>query len=523
MLWQVALAWPQGSYVRNGAGIGAGASMASRSRIGQSRSRFALRILIALSIPLSVLGVLLTQPKSDDEAGYLLIAKELKVERSGLQTPSGRAAGGADAPLELMDPAQALPAVFSHVSGDMEAHIPQRHFSLSAGAAEEGLNAESQPIYSAWQGRVRNGESLVGLLRAKGVSADEAEAAAKALGQVFDSRKLKAGHVVELAMVPSLDGDLSQSQQKLVSLTLSPSAVADHIVSRGDGGFTATSIERPVTRQLVYRSGVINGSFFGAGKRAGVPHKHLVRLVKGFSYDVDFQRDLKAGDRFELAFEAFVNDEGEIAYTGEVVYGALVLGSRRKEIYRFTPKSGRADFFNAKGESVRKALLRTPVDGARISSRFGMRRHPILGYSKMHKGIDFAASRGTPIFAAGDGVIKLAKWNGGYGRYIRIQHGSGYQTAYAHMTRFAKGMRAGKKVRQGQVIGYVGTTGRSTGPHLHYEVLKGGKQVNPLSVKLLPGEKLKGGDLKGFKKVRAQVDEARRNGGQIFVAKRSEN
>ncbi len=511
--------------------------MASRNRIGEpkkqfgktqgrvrkSRSKLTLRVLVALSLPLAVLGVLLTQPQSSEDSGYLLIAKDLEVEQAGLLQHAARLSSGPDADLQLMDPGQALPAVFSHVSGDMEGYISARHFSLSAGAAEEGLNAESQPIFSAWEGRVRKGESLVGLLVAKGVSEKEAEAVTKALGKVFDSHKLQAGHAIELAMVPSLDGDLSQSQQKLLSLTVSPSAMADHIVSRNDSGFTATSIERPVTRQLVYRSGVINGSFFGAGKRAGVPHKHLVRLVKGFSYDVDFQRDLKAGDRFELAFEAFVNDEGEIAYTGEVVYGALVLGNRRKEIYRFTPKSGRADFFNAKGESVRKALLRTPVDGARISSRFGMRRHPILGYSKMHKGIDFAASRGTPIYAAGDGVIKMAKWNGGYGRYIRIQHGSGYQTAYAHMTRFAKGMRSGKKVRQGQVIGYVGTTGRSTGPHLHYEVLHGGRQVNPLSVKMLPGEKLKGGNLVGFQSVRAQVDEARRRGGQIFVAKRDDN
>ncbi len=497
--------------------------MASCNRFGESRSKNTLRILAALLIPLAALAVWMTQPESEADDGYLLIAEDLEREEARFSKHVSASGGDLDLPLELMDPAQALPAVFSQVSGDMESHIPARHFSLSAGAAEEGLDAESQPIFSAWEGKVRKGESLVSLLLAKGVSEEEASAAAKALGKVFDSRKLQAGHSIELSLVPSLEGALGQSQHKLVSMTLSPSAMADHIVTRSDKGFSASSIERPVTRQLVYRQGVINGSFFGAGKRAGVPHKHLARLVKGFSYDVDFQRDLKAGDRFELAFEAFVNDEGEIAYTGEVVYGALVLRGKRKEIYRFTPKSGRADFFNSKGESVRKALLRTPVDGARISSRYGMRRHPILGYSKMHKGIDFAAPRGTPIYAAGDGTVQVAKWNGGYGRYIRIKHGRGYSTAYAHMTRFAKGMRSGKKVRQGQVIGYVGTTGRSTGPHLHYEVLKSGRQVNPLSVKLLPGEKLKGRDLSGFQSVKAQVDESRRNGGQIFIAKRNED
>ncbi len=497
--------------------------MASPSRIGKARPKITLRILAALFVSLALLAVLLTQPQSEGEAGYLLIASDLDMERTDLAGRGSKEPSESGDALEVMDPLAVLPAVFSQVSGDMEAQIPARHFSLSAGAAEEGLDAESQPIFQSWEGRVRKGENLVGLLLAKGIGEAEAEAAAKALNKVYDSRTLKAGQTIEISMVPSLEGGLGESRHRLVSLTFSPTAMADHIVARGDSGFTASSIERPVTRQLVYRQGIINGSFFGAGKRAGIPHKHLARLVKGFSYDVDFQRDLKAGDRFEIAYEAFVNDEGEIAYSGEVVYGALVLGSRRKEIYRFTPKSGRADFFNEKGESVRKALLRTPVDGARISSRFGMRRHPILGYSKMHKGIDFAASRGTPIYAAGDGVIEMAKWFGGYGRYIRIKHGRGYATAYAHMTRFAKGMRPGKSVRQGQVIGYVGTTGRSTGPHLHYEVLQGGKQINPLSVKLLPGEKLKGGDLSGFQSVKAQVDEARSREGQIFIAKRTED
>ena len=320
--------------------------------------------------------------------------------------------------------------------------------------------------------------------------------------------------------MPSLERRPGEAYNELISMTVSPSAIADYVVIRSKEGFSASSIERPVTRRLVYREGVINGSFFGSGKRTGVPYKSLANLVKGFSYDVDFQRDLKAGDRFEVAYETYVNDEGEVAYDGEVIFGALILSGKRKEIYRFTPASGRKDFFNGKGESVKKALLRTPVDGARISSRFGMRKHPILGYSKMHKGIDFAAATGTPIYAAGDGTVEVAKWNGGYGRYIRIKHGKGYATAYAHMTGFAKGMRRGKRVKQGQVIGYVGTTGRSTGPHLHYEVLKDGRQVNPLSIKLLPGEKLKGRDIANFKAIKEQVNQARRERGQIFLANR---
>ncbi len=498
--------------------------MAQRNRKIRRRSGRARYWLAALVMaPLAVAVVQMTQPKQADDRHYLLIDSGLKTQEVDLASRKAPEAASIGEVTSVMDPLAALPAVLKPVSGDMESHIPARHFSLSAGASEGGLDAEAQPILLSWEGEVRKGENLVGILLARGISQKEAAAAAKALGSVFDNKKLKAGHDLVLALAPSLEGGPGEQRAKLLSMTLSPSAIADHVVTRTAEGFTASSIERPLTRQLVYREGVINGSFFGSGKRAGVPYKTLAGLVKAFSYDVDFQRELRAGDRFELAYEAYVNDKGEVAHTGQAVFGALVLSGKRKEVYRFTPKSGRTDYFNGQGESVRKALLRTPVDGARISSRYGMRKHPILGYSKMHKGIDFAAPRGTPIYAAGDGTIELAKWNGGYGRYIRIKHGKGYKTAYAHMTRFAKGMRPGKKVNQGQVIGYVGTTGRSTGPHLHYEVLKGGKQVNPLSVKLLPGEKLKGGDLKGMQAVKAQVEAARRDGGRIFIANREGN
>lgn len=430
-----------------------------------------------------------------------------------------RAAGDAETP----DPLQrglVLPAVLTAVSGDLEGAVPRRYFSLAVGSDDVGLDAEAQAILSRWEGEAREGEDLLDILAEQGVGEAEAEAAAKALRRVYDARRLKAGQQVILTLAPSLEGRLGEEHNRLLDLTLSPSAEVDHQVTRTAAGFVASSIERPLTRHLVYREGSINGSFFGAGKRAGVPFTMLTSLVKAFSYDVDFQRDLRAGDRFELAFEAYVNDRGQVASTGKVIYGALELSGRRKEIYRFTPKSGNSDFFNDKGESVRKALLRTPVDGARISSGFGMRRHPILGYSKMHKGIDFAAPRGTPIFAAGDGVVEIAKWNGGYGRYVRIEHGRGYKTAYAHMTRFARGIRSGKRVRQGQVIGYVGTTGRSTGPHLHYEVLYNNKQINPVKVVQLPGDKLDRADREKFEAMKTEIAEARREGGKIFVANR---
>ena len=187
----------------------------------------------------------------------------------------------------------------------------------------------------------------------------------------------------------------------------------------------------------------------------------------------------------------------------------MVLSGKPVRRYRYTPKSGVTDYFDEKGQSVRKTLMRTPIDGARLSSGYGMRKHPILGYSRMHKGVDFAAPRGTPIYAAGDGVVEMAGRNGGYGNYVRLRHTGSYKTAYAHMRGFAKGIRAGVRVKQGQVIGYVGTTGRSTGPHLHYEVMVDNKQTNPRSIKLPSGETLKGADLKAYEVARQDIDRRR--------------
>jgi murein DD-endopeptidase MepM/ murein hydrolase activator NlpD len=202
-----------------------------------------------------------------------------------------------------------------------------------------------------------------------------------------------------------------------------------------------------------------------------------------------------------------------------VLYAALIQGDTAKEIYRFEPEDGSADFYNAKGESVRKELLRTPLDVIRITSTFGMRKHPILGYSRMHKGVDFAATTGTPIFAAGDGTVAILGTQSGYGNYIRIKHSAQYATAYGHMSRFASGLRPGSKVRQGDVIGYVGSTGMATGPHLHYEVLVDGTQINPMSVKLA-GRKLDGKELRRFEALKAEVKQLRRNlADQVLIAR----
>jgi len=215
--------------------------------------------------------------------------------------------------------------------------------------------------------------------------------------------------------------------------------------------------------------------------------------------NIDFQRDIRKGDEIEVLYEAFETEDGEFARYGNVLYANLTVGGREYPIYRFEMDNGDVDYFEPSGISIRKTLMKTPIDGARISSGFGMRHHPVLGYNKMHKGMDFAAPTGTPIYAAGDGVVEKAGRNGGYGNYIRIRHNSKLKTAYAHLHRISSRVKPGARVKQGQIIGKVGTTGRSTGPHLHYEVLLANKQVNPRSVTLPTGEQLVGKNMDRFK------------------------
>ncbi len=369
---------------------------------------------------------------------------------------------------------------------------------------------------------VRKGDTLIDLLVEAGIDHGEAIAAIDALEDVFAPRELKPGQEITInlnlaARVPEDSLDV-----QLAGLSLQPSVERDVLVRRSDeGAFIAEAVDRPLTHRTVLGAGAIESSLFEAGQDAAVPVEILSRVIKAFSYDVDFQREIQPGDRFAIVYERFEDEDGRLARTGDVRYASLTVSGELKEIFRFEPADGVADFFNAKGESVRKALLRTPLDVIRITSKFGMRKHPILGYSKMHKGIDFAASSGTPIFAAGDGKLLKIGRAGGYGNYIQIRHNSQYATAYAHMSRFAKGLKQRSKVRQGDVIGYVGTTGNSTGSHLHYEVLVNGKQINPMNVKLT-GRKLDGKDLERFQAAMADINALRRSLGEAVLMAKGE-
>ena len=232
-----------------------------------------------------------------------------------------------------------------------------------------------------------------------------------------------------------------------------------------------------LNKNIIYRENIINESLYRSAIKKRIPANIIVEFARIYGFEVDFQRDIRKRDTFQIMFEVFVDDNGKILESGEILYANLKLSGRDNSLYYFD-KKGSEGHYDKSGKSIQKALMKTPINGARLSSPFGMRKHPIDGFNKMHRGTDFAAPEGTPIMASGNGVIKKAGWCGGGGNCVVIKHNSTYQTVYAHMSKFANGIRSGKRVKQGQIIGYVGSTGKSTGPHLHYEVIVNGEKIN---------------------------------------------
>jgi murein DD-endopeptidase MepM/ murein hydrolase activator NlpD len=343
---------------------------------------------------------------------------------------------------------------------------------------------------------IKSGDTIAEALQRAGASGDDAQGVVKALSKHFDPRSVRAGQTLDVQLVP---GDAEQPD-RIASLSMEIDPLKKVLISRDNDSFTSDVIEKPMRRTTVAAYAKVQNSLYGSAERAGIPPQVLAEIIKIYSRNIDFQRDIRRGDEIEVMYEAEQTEDGEHIRNGNVLYANLTVGGRDVPIYRFETADGRADYFDEKGGTTRKTLLKTPIDGARMSSGFGMRRHPIMGYTKMHKGVDFAAPTGTPIYAAGDGAISFVGRKSGYGNYISIRHASGLSTAYAHMHKFASGMKNGKRVRQGDVIGYVGSTGRSTGPHLHYEVLVNNRQVNPRSINLPTGENLAGAELKRFKR-----------------------
>jgi murein DD-endopeptidase MepM/ murein hydrolase activator NlpD len=242
--------------------------------------------------------------------------------------------------------------------------------------------------------------------------------------------------------------------------------------------------------------------------QAGIPADIVIEMIRMFSYKVDFQRDLQPGDSFEVYYDYYYTKDGQPAKTGNISFARMRLGGKDVTLYRYAPADdGVAEYFDAKGQSAKGMLMKTPVDGARISSGFGSRFHPILGYTRMHKGVDFAVPTGTPVMAAGAGTIAFMGWANGYGNFVVINHGNNYSTAYGHLSRFAAGLRRGSHLAQGTVFAFSGMTGLATGPHLHYEIRVNGTQVNPLRVKIAEGRLLSGAALRGYLQQRLKMDE----------------
>ena len=426
-------------------------------------------------------------------------------------------------------PARSSAAVMSFASAWLagDADRPPPFFFESDLAAQLSTNAPHERDYgdiaaAPHEARIvlARGENFVDALRRAGVRAEDRNQAAYAFGKLYNLRKLRPGQEFALTIAEpnrTLFQAIAEKEPPpayLLSLDFRADPENRIVLARADdGGFTASALATPLTTRIAAIEGRIDGSLYVSAKRQGAPDEVIAGLAQMFAYDVDFQREIFGGDEFEAIFEVRFDETGKLVGAGDILYGRLKWRGRQKEkgYYRFASTDGgnRADYFDAKGESARRLLMKTPIDGARLSSGFGTRKHPILGYQKAHKGVDFAAARGTPIMAAGDGVIERAGPYGSFGNYVRIRHAQGYKTAYAHMNSIRKGVRTGARVRQGEVIGYVGTTGRSTGPHLHYEVHLKDTPVNPQSLKIATGVNLGGKDLARFREARDRIDAMR--------------
>jgi len=351
---------------------------------------------------------------------------------------------------------------------------------------------------------VKRGDTLSSVLERAGISSDQANSAIDALTSVFNPRELRPEHELYITYTTPEDDILKKD---LLKLYLKIAIDLELIVERDDNGqFAAQKIVKELVHEHRAIEGTIEESLFLDASKQGAHPKILNDMIASFLHEVDFQRDFQPGDQFGLFYETYKEPESLQEKPGKLLFAYLNLQGRVYKIYFFKPKNGVAQFYNALGDSIKKGLMRTPIDGARLTSSFGKRHHPILGYTKMHKGVDFAAPVGTPVMASGDGrIVKIGPYSS-YGNYILIQHPGVYCTAYAHLSRFARGLKTGCAVRQGQIIGYVGRTGRCTGPHLHYELLKAGVQINPKHIKMLPTGKLKGKDLQEFVAVRSKID-----------------
>lgn len=342
---------------------------------------------------------------------------------------------------------------------------------------------------------VRSGQTLASVLANAGADRVEAARAIAALDPVFSVRRLRAGQDMTIFFETPPGRD--ESERRLAGLSFRPNVERTLTVARSGDRFRAREASLSLQREFVRVRGEVSSSLYMAAIEQGATDRIVVQLAGILGYSVDF-RTIQPGDTFDMVYEREVNRNGETVRSGDIVYVNFAGRGSPIEYFRYTAPDGEVGFYTGEGEAAQRLLMRMPVNGARISSSFGMRFHPIHQVNRPHNGTDFAAPRGTPIMAAGNGVVERADWFGGYGNYVRIRHANGYQTAYAHLQGFARGVRSGARVTQGQVIGYVGCTGSCTGPHLHYEVHQNGRPLNPMRLDLPTGRRLTPNELPHF-------------------------
>ena len=356
-----------------------------------------------------------------------------------------------------------------------------------------------EPRFKIINHKISSGETFDNILRLYLVKDSEIVEIKKQLSNKINLNKLNTEHKIKFT--------LDQSNNLIKDFTFQISNKEKIYLKRdtNNNQFNQKILVTKLKKDIIYKENSILQSLYKSASDQKIPANVIIEFARIYGFQVDFQRDIRKRDSFQILFEIFKDDNGKVIETGEILFANLKLSGSNNSFYFFNEEGSRGHY-DKNGKSVKKALMKTPINGARLSSPFGMRKHPIDGFNKMHKGTDFAAPMGTPIMASGDGVIKKAGWCGGGGNCIVIKHNSTYETVYAHMSKFPRGIRNGVRVKQAQIIGYVGSTGKSTGPHLHYEVIVNGKKINSQKLKLPSGKILKGDQRKKFETVKIKLD-----------------
>jgi len=357
-----------------------------------------------------------------------------------------------------------------------------------------------KPKFENVEYKIKTGDSLVNILNNLSVSEKEIKKIVKLL-QNTEAQNLIENQILKL----TIENNENFKGISNILIPVSKSRKLEIYKELKNNEFVKREIVTNLEKKIILKEGIIKSSLYRSATKENIDPNIIIEFARLYGFQVDFQRDIRKNDSFQIIYEIFVDENGKIFENGNIIYANLMLRGQLNQLYYF-PKKNFDGHYDENGKSVKKALMKTPINGARLSSAFGMRKHPILGYNKMHRGTDFAAPEGTPIMASGDGVIIKAGWCGGGGNCVKIKHNKTYQTVYAHMKNFSNISIPGNRVKQGQIIGYVGSTGLSTGPHLHYEVIENGKKINSQLLKLPPGKSLDGTSRKQFEIVRIKTD-----------------